>query len=192
MHSKIPKYAAILLLIVILLSVQAESSDIPILPAGTTDETPCTLYVSPPDTLVFIDTEFWMDVVINESVMDLMGYDIVITFDNSLLEVKNVVEGSLPSGSGHQTFFYYWGNGGTEIHATGSIMGNTIDGPGALFSIKFKAVSVGTASLGVSYSELRDDANVSIAHETAGANVEIDIRIGVEKSTWGRLKMLYR
>jgi len=192
MQDKIHILATLMLLTVILWSMPAESSDIPIIPAGTNDTSPCTLYVSPPDTLVFLDTEFWMDVVINISIVDLMGYDIVITFDNTLLEVKDVVEGSLPSDSGHQTFFYYWGNGGTEIHATGSIMGNTIDGPGALFSIKFKAVSVGTATLSVSYSELRDEANTSIAHETEGANVEIDIRIGVEKSTWGRLKMLYR
>ena len=192
MQNKLHMQATLILLTVILFSIPAESSDIPILPTGTVDESPCTLFVSPPDTLVFINTEFWMDVVVNDGAVDLMGYDIVITFDNLLLEVKDVVEGSLPSYSGHQTFFYYWENGGTEIHATGSIMGNTVDGPGVLFSIKFKAIGVGTDILSVSYSELRDDSNTSIVHATAEANVEIDIRIGVEQSTWGRIKMLYR
>lgn len=192
MQNKLHMQATLILLTVILFSIPVESSDIPIIPTGTIDEPTCTLFVSPPDTLVFLNTEFWMDVVVNDGAVDLMGYDIVITFDNLLLEVKDVVEGSLPSNSGHQTFFYYWGNGGSEIHTTGSIMGNTVNGPGILASIKFKAASVGTAILSVSFSELRDDTNVSIAHATEESSVEIDIRIGVEQSTWGRIKMLYR
>jgi hypothetical protein len=192
MRSKLPMHAASILVTVILFSIPLESSDIPVLPTGAIDEAPCTLSVSPPDTLVFLGSEFWMDIAVNEGAVNLMGYDIVIAFDYSLLQVQDIVEGSLPANSGHQTFFHYWGNEGPEVHVTGSIMGNTVNGPGVLFSIKFAALALGTDILSVSSSELRDDTNTSISHATEEARVVIEQMIGAEESTWGRVKMLFR
>ena len=73
----------------------------------------------------------------------------------------------------------------------GAVLGATVDGPGVLCTLTFKAIEVGTTPISVTHSDLRTGTNADISHTTQPATVIVDKTIPVERTTWGRLKGLY-
>jgi len=103
------------------------------------------LQITPNDTTVVDGTTFQVRIVANSSITSLMGYDVTIAFDTSLVELVGVDEGSLP-GSGGATTFFHWFDAGVAsdtVHVNGAVLGTTVDGPGVLFFITFKALFPG-------------------------------------------------
>jgi hypothetical protein len=66
-----------------------------------------------------------------------------------------------------------------------------VDGPGVLYTLKFKAIAIGTTPVTVTYSDIRTGTNAGINHITQSATVIVDDTIPVQQTTWGRLKYLY-
>jgi hypothetical protein len=152
----------------------------------------CVLSVLPADTTICRGEVFTMSVHVDSAAVNLMGYDVTVSFDGALLGVLDVVEGSLPDGSGYPTFFR-WINEGEDddfVFVNGSILGKTVDGPGVLFSILFEALQVGDVSVCVVESELRNGLNRSIIHTTECGVVTIEEPIGTVDSSWGTIKSL--
>ena len=152
----------------------------------------CVLSVLPADTTLCRGDVFSMSVYVDDAAVNLMGYDVTVSFDGALLGVLGVVEGSLPAESGYPTFFR-WINEGEDddfVFVNGSILGKTVDGPGVLFSILFEALDVGAVSVCVQESELRNGLNRSIIHTTVCGSVTIEEPIGAADSSWGTIKAL--
>jgi hypothetical protein len=150
--------------------------------------------VQPDMTVTTIGTIFSLEVAVNDTVESLMGYDITIAYDDSHLQIVDVEEGSLPADSGEETFFS-WLNSGCDcdsILVNGSILGATINGPGALFTMTFKAIKVGSVDVSIQRSDIRDGDNQKLSHRREHTTVVIEQPIGTEKSTWSSLKYLYR
>lgn len=150
--------------------------------------------VLPDTTVVGLGMQFSLEVVVNDTVKSLMGYDVTVQFDRSFLEVVSVREGALLRDSGHTTFFY-WVNqacGCDFIVVNGSILGDVVDGPGALFKITFKSIKFGTIPVSIHESDIRNDQNQSLTHRTQNGVVIIEPPIGTENSSWSRAKNLYR
>ena len=150
--------------------------------------------VLPDTTVVGLGMQFSLEVVVNDTVKSLMGYDVTVEFDRSFLEVVSVREGALLRDSGHTTFFY-WVNqacGCDFIVVNGSILGDVVDGPGALFKITFKSINFGTIPVSIHESDIRNDQNQSLIHRTQNGVVIIEPPIGTENSSWSRAKNLYR
>jgi len=150
--------------------------------------------VLPDTTVVGLGMQFSLEVVVNDTVKSLMGYDVTVQFDRSFLEVVSVREGALLRDSGHTTFFY-WVNqacGCDFIIVNGSILGDVVDGPGALFKITFKSINFGTIPVSIHESDIRNDQNQSLTHRTQNGVVIIEPPIGTENSSWSRAKNLYR
>jgi hypothetical protein len=61
-----------------------------------------------------------------------------------------------------------------SVFVNGSILGNVVDGPGALFTITFRAISVGTTTITIRRSDLRNGVNERLAHSRRDAVVTID------------------
>jgi len=152
----------------------------------------CVLSVLPADTTVCRGEVFRMSVFVDDGAVNLMGYDVTVSFDGALLGVVDVVEGSLPAGSGYPTFFRWLNEGEDDdfVFVNGSILGKTVDGPGVLFSILFEALDVGAVSVCVMESELRNGLNRSIIHTTECGAVTIEEPIGAADSSWGTIKAL--
>ncbi len=148
-----------------------------------------------PDTAVTTIGEiFSLEVAVNDTVESLMGYNITIAYDDSYLEVVDVEEGSLPADSGENTFFR-WLNSGCmcdSILVNGSVLGATVNGPGTLFSITFKAIKFGTAYVSIRRSDIRNDANQKLAHREEHAIVIIEKPIGLKRSTWSSVKQMFQ
>ena len=144
--------------------------------AVVTIEYPGILFMLPAETDTFVFRQFEVEIAVNDEIDSLMGYNITIDFDASYLQVLNVEEGSLPEDSGFSTFFR-WMNPGCNcdsVFVNGSILGNIVDGPGTLFTITFRAISVGTTTISIRSSDLRSGVNERLAHSTRDAVVVID------------------
>jgi len=129
-----------------------------------------------PDTTITIDHQFQVRIVVNDEIESLMGYDVTVSFDDSSLEIVAVEEGALPANSGFGTFFRWMnpGCGCDSAFVIGSILGETVDGPGALFTITFRAIRTGTTTIGVRRSDLRNGTNESLSHVVEDAIVFIE------------------
>lgn len=150
--------------------------------------------VLPDTTVVTKDMQFSLEVVVNDTVESLMGYDITVQYDRSFLEVVSVREGALLRDSGHTTFFYWLNQacGCDFLIVNGSILGDVVDGPGALIKITFKAIKFGTIPVLIYESDIRNDQNQSLAHRTQSGAVIVEPPIGIENSSWSRVKYLYK
>jgi len=150
------------------------------------------LVVDPESGIVQVDDEFDVDILVDAGFVDLMGYDISIVFNDSIIELIGVDEGPLPQSAAAPTFFWWtMGSASDSVSVNGAVLGTTVDGPGILYTLKFKAIEVGTTPITVTYSDLRTGTNAGISHTTQSATVIVDKTIPVEQTTWGRLKHLY-
>jgi hypothetical protein len=129
-----------------------------------------------PDTTITIDHQFQVRIVVNDEIESLMGYDVTVSFDDSSLEIVAVEEGALPANSGFGTFFRWMnpGCGCDSVFVNGAILGNTVDGPGALFTITFRAIRAGTTTIGIRRSDLRNGTNERLLHFRHDAQVLIE------------------
>ncbi len=152
------------------------------------------LQVSPDTSNVLVDDTFQIQIYIDASINSLMGYDIKVAFDSSVVEVISVDEGSLPGSGGVPTFFHWFDAGlpSDTVLVNGAVLGTTVDGPGVLFTITFKALRVGTTPVSFIRYELRDGVNVVISHVTTDGYIVVDAAIPVRTVTWGEIKNLYR
>ena len=119
-----------------------------------------TLYIDPALTEVWTGGDFWVDVSVNEELLGLTGYDLIIDFDEDVLEVLGVVEGALPQSSDES--FFFWTSGPPPANAiviNGAVLGGTVDGPGVLARLHFSALIPGVSPLEFLTFELRDILN---------------------------------
>jgi hypothetical protein len=148
--------------------------------------------VDPESAIVQVGDEFEVDVLVDAGFAALMGYDIDIAFDSSIIQLSGVTEGPLPQSAGAPTFFWWVpGASADTVVVNGAVLGTTVDGPGVLFTLTFEATAVGTSPLNVTFSDIRTGTNAAIEHEVQSATVIVDKTIPVETTTWGRLKHRY-
>jgi len=128
---------------------------------------------------------FSIGICLSAGVKGVMGYNIAVTFDSAVTEIMNVEEGPLPQTASDRTFFW-WYNAGVKtdfVQVNGAILGAAVDGPGELFTLTFKAKThgvVSTTDVVIAYSELRDEWNEPIDHETRDGWVQVDPTTGIE------------
>ena len=156
------------------------------LPAESTP----ALSVSPADTTVTRGASFDLRVAVNGDFNDLMGYNVTVRIDSSVIRIQSVEEGSLLLSSGHPAFFC-WSNQETaydSVLVNGAILGGTIDGPGTLFVMRLVAAGCGLSNVRISASELRNGLNSSIDHIIEPGIVRVAGPTDVDFITWGSLK----
>jgi hypothetical protein len=121
------------------------------------------LYIDPALTEVWTGGDLWVDVSVNDELLGLTGYDLIIDYDEDVLEVVSVVEGALPQSSGES--FFFWTPGPAPQNAiiiNGAALVGSVDGPGVLARLHFSALVPGVSALEFLTFELRDIENSSI------------------------------
>lgn len=168
-----------------------------ILAAGAGPASADEIFFSPADTIVFLDDppELFDIHVMIDDIDSLMGYNISVSITGDpCVKIMGIIEGILPGSNGDETFFRYltpWS--ADSISVNGSVLGSTVDGPGILFSIRFKALVPGTAWLDITYSDLRDGTNAPISHDLGEqARIIVAEPVGVAESSWGAIKKIHR
>jgi len=150
------------------------------------------LSIEPDTTTVDVSSDFSVSFYAGNDTRDLMGYNVVFSFDPDYLELISVEEGSLPADSGEETFFHYSFDSGTTVEVNGAVLGAVVQTPGCIFTVNFKALDKGSTSLNIEESDLRDDENTQIQHSGEGATVIIFPEIDAEKSSWGKVKSVFK
>jgi hypothetical protein len=134
-----------------------------------------------------------VDVLIDDGVVGLTGYDVEILYDGTLLDVTDVVEGALPPTGG--TTFFFWTEEGPpqKIIIHGAILGTSVDGPGVLATIEFIGLTDGTSPVTFSFVELRDILNDPIPVTAIDGEIVLYYEASpVEDGSWSAIKALYR
>jgi len=140
--------------------------------------------IDPPDTC-------WVDVVIDEEVLGLTGYDLEIQFDDAVLDLNGVVEGPRPSSGGADTFFFWTLEGPpATIVIHGAILGASVNGPGVLATIEFLVPVEGWSPVAFTLVELRDILNQPIPVVAVDGEI-VTPGVPVEDATWTAIKALY-
>ncbi len=148
------------------------------------------LRILPADTVMYVSDVFEIDVYIDSFVVNLMGWDITVGYDEAILDLVDVLEGSLPEDSGYPTTFFWLNKGADDgtVHVNGSVLGKTVDSPGVLLTLIFEAVEIGACDICITDSELRNNLNRPIAHTTHCGHLMIEIPIAAGQSSWGTIK----
>lgn len=162
--------------------------------AGTAAAAEPVLSIAPDDTTVVVDNTFQIRVEVDADFLGVMGYDITVAFDSSIVELVGVDEGSLPGSGGATTFFHWFGAGAAAdtVVVNGAVLGTTVDGPGVLFTITLKGIREGVTPVSIVTSQLRNNFNGVIPHVFAGGSVTVEVPIAVRATTWGEIKTIYR
>ncbi len=132
------------------------------------------VYLDPASTDVC--GEFTVDVVINDEVLDLTGFDLLIDFDESVLSVVDVTMGQLLVDYPGSPFFY-WTDTGTVSDAlliNGAALGGSMDGPGVLATITFTCDTNGLTDLEFAMVEFRDIDNLPLPVTSEDGEVNAD------------------
>lgn len=152
--------------------------------------------IDPATTYVPHNTVFTLGVHVSAETASLMGYNIAVTFDPAVLQLQGVAEGSLPLGSGYETFFFRLNPSDPDsVHVNGAILGHTVDGPGTLFTLTFRGwapSTTRTTQVTIATSVLRNGVNENIAHAVQGGTVIVETPIATHSATWGEVKSFYR
>ena len=150
--------------------------------------------VVPPATLVAPDSVFQIEIAVDSLIVSLMGYDLSLEFDSTIVELISVDEGPLPQSSPSGSFFFWFGAGlpSDEVWVNGAVLGTTVDGPGVLFTITFEAVNNGTTPVNFISTHMRDGLNVPILHHSVDGQITVDESIPVRDVTWGEIKAVFR
>jgi hypothetical protein len=156
-----------------------------------------TLSVCPDSTWQPEGAVFEIGICVPAGITSLMGYNVAVTFDSSVIRIMSVDEGPLPQAASDMRFFWWYNAGVTSdsVHVNGAVLGTTMDGPGVLFKLTFKALRHGvvkTTHICITYSELRDGVNESIGHERKCGFVAVEPTVPVERATWGAAKDRYK
>jgi len=139
--------------------------------------------VCPDSALVSEGDVFSLGLCFSAGMADVMGYNMAVTFDSSVIEIVNVEEGPLPPSAGNS--FFWWYDAGVKTDSVcfnGAVLGETMDGPGEVATLTFKAKTnsvIRSTDVVIAYSELRDEWNEPVDHEARDGFVRIEPPTGV-------------
>jgi len=164
-----------------------------------------TIYFSPSHTQVDLMSYFSVNVSVNNEVLGITGYDLLIVFDQAIIQLDNVSEGSLPAGYPGETFLF-WSDEGhpacvpkplprggarNVLLINGAVLGGSVNGPGSLARIRFYASDPGTSPIQFLSVALRDINNNPIAVTAVDGDVVVTSGVAIEPASWGTIKALY-
>jgi hypothetical protein len=105
-------------------------------------------------------------VMIAPSPVPVKGVEVVIDYDESVVELQAIHEGSWISGSGLQRYFYEYANGGSA-HFTMAFLDGTRQEGGELALLEFKGLAEGATPLVFTLEKVRDANNTELGYTTS-------------------------
>ncbi len=153
-----------------------------------------TIYIDPEEQWEYQFEFVAVNVVVNDEVLGLTGYDLLIDYDEAILNLYDVMEGPLPSSGGAETFFFWTdvGQPSDAILIQGAVLGDSVNGAGVLATIVFQGWVVGDSPVTFEDIDLRDLDNNQIPAGFADGLIHVmEIPTPVTQASWGRIKALY-
>ncbi|MEY4375310.1 MAG: Cohesin domain [Candidatus Eisenbacteria bacterium] len=147
----------------------------------------------PTDSVLTVADEVELRLLADD-VLDLKGFQVIISFDPAVLQALSAAQGSLLPANPAECFFYFAidgdaGSGTVQIDA--ALLSGSAHGDGTLATVRFRAVALGHSPVVVSLVDFRDSANGMSTPATTGATIRILGPVPTKRTSWGRLKKLY-
>ena len=128
--------------------------------------------LSPERSTIDISDTLSVDILVDSAAV-LHGFEIIIDYDENLLEVVSVTEGKLMTGCGYSTFWFV-ASDSDSVHVNDAILGPAdVTGPGQLFRIKFKAKEEGQSDLIFEVIDIRDMTNTTIPTKHINGRISV-------------------
>jgi hypothetical protein len=141
---------------------------------------------------VDVTSEFEVSFYLGEETLELMGYNVTFSYDAGYLDLIEIEEGTLLSGSGEETFFHCDSSTAGIAEINGAVLGAVVQSPGIIFTATFRALAAGQTEVVIGESDLRDDENAQLSHTTEEGIVQITSVIDTEEYSWGAIKARFR
>ena len=127
---------------------------------------------SPERSTIDVGDILTIDILVDSNAV-FHGFELIIDYDENLLEVLEVTEGELMTNSGYSTFWFV-ASDYDSVHVNDAILGSAdVTGPGQLFRIKFKAKAEGQSELIFEVIDIRDMTNTSIPTKHINGNISV-------------------
>jgi hypothetical protein len=143
------------------------------------------------------DALFCIDVRI-DSIPNMAGYDVGITFRPDHLNFLDAREGDIFTAAGHSSFFLWTLDTGTSedtVWVNAADLGGYVSGSGHLFSLCFvppwNDEAVGSPLVFVK-ALVRDSANADVTVETTDGTISVYCPTSGDQVRWSTIKSLYR
>jgi hypothetical protein len=129
---------------------------------------------SPESSAVNVGNTFLVNVFVDSNAL-VHGFEIVVDYDEELLDVLEVTEGSLLKITGYSTFWFVAANL-DSVHVNDALLGRAeVNGPGQLFRMKFKAIKEGNSNLNFNFVDIRDITNTAIPSNPINGYISIGL-----------------
>ncbi len=137
-----------------------------------------------PASIDICEGEFTIDVVANDEVLGLTGFDLLIDFDEALMSYVGATWGPLLEDYPGE-FFFYATDEGTMSNAlliNGAFMGGSADGPGVLATITFVCDAEGASPIEFAMVDFRDidNAPIPMTHEDGSVTIDDDTVVYID------------
>ena len=163
---------SLLILSLVLISTGCLSKLIPTTPEVTSPAgTAGVLYLEPANLSLTPSQDFTVELKVT-SITNLKGYSVTLSYDPTLISLKEVTEGPFFSAKG-KTFFYSKEENGT-ILIDCALLGTdlSISGEGTLATLSFTSLKAGSTSLTFKLVKIRDTHNKEIITTKRNATVK--------------------
>ena len=128
--------------------------------------------VSPESSAIDVGDTLSVDILVDSNAV-IHGFEIILDYDEDLLDVLEVTEGELMNGSGHSTFWFVVATS-DSVHVNDAILGPAeVNGPGQLFRVKFEAEAEGQSGLIFKVVDIRDMTNTTIPSKPINGHISI-------------------
>lgn len=148
----------------------------------------------PADSSITLADEIAMRVEAS-GIADLKGFQVVLSFDAAVLQALSSEKGSLLPAAATDAFFHSFLDntvGSASVQLDAAVLNGSASGSGTLGTVRFRAIAIGTCPVSVSLVDFRDSANLTSTPSATGSIIRVFGPVPVLRSSWSRIKSLYR
>lgn len=153
-----------------------------------------TVTVEPADTTVAVGATFRLRVV-TSAVSDLKGCELVHAFDAGRLGLLSETPGDVFSGTGRDYAGFNVPDVAAPVDSTtldAAMLDGSTAGPGVIAYIEFTALHSGDAAVTCAFVQFRSSVNAVTLPDCTGAVVHVSGPVPARRTSFGRLKTIYR
>lgn len=152
-----------------------------------------TVSCSPPVSIP-VSLAFDVEVVLAAGGAAVMGTEVAVTFDGTIVRLDGITAGDWYTASGQSYYFHdYTTPGAGTVHFAAALLGDDRVADGTLAVCHFTALAVGVSPLVFVDVDVRDGANLDLgAAHSVGDLIIIQRAIPNESRVWGDVKSLWR
>lgn len=151
-----------------------------------------TVTVQPPDTTVTVGDTFIVRAV-TDAFPDLKAFELIYRYDPLRLQFLGAIAGEvLTDAGGYVDFTTPDAAPADSVIYDAAVLSGSTAGPGILVYLRFRALALGDALIQCELADFRDSQNRQTLPACEGSRVVITGPTPAIKTSWGKIKSLYR